>query len=386
MTECDLLVMNATTCLPSGIASDSWIAIKEGTISDCGVSESPPNAKFSVDAKGQFLSPGLVDIHCHGGNGGAIVAGNSSATKDGVRNAVRFQSENGSTRMYISAVSMSETDTLRAIHDIRDLVDSCEGLEGLHLEGPFLSPRKAGAHDPASLRLPLRSEVINLISAAGELPVRITLAPEIVGGLEAVSLFSSAGWRVSVGHTQASSEQTKLAIQAGASDLTHAFNAMSGVEGRDPGPVGAGVSDPRVFVELIADGEHLSTEVLQLLFAAIPDRVVLVSDSIAAAGQPDGFSDLGGLRISISAGVARTSKGSLAGSTKSLSWAVRYLVKTCGIDPFVAIRAASTNPARAISEQSNFGSLTLGAAGDLILWDEDFVPKRVWRSGVEMSS
>lgn len=386
MTDCDLLVTNATTCLPSGVSSGSWIAIREGRISACGVSEKTPSAKSSVDAKGLFVSSGLVDIHCHGGNGGAIVAGNSPETKDGVRNAVRFHNEKGSTRVYISAVSMSEADTLLAIHDIRSLIDSCEGLEGLHLEGPFLNPNKAGAHELSSLRLPMREEVLSLISAADELPVRITLAPELDGGIEAVSNFSAGGWKVSVGHTEASSEQTKLAIQAGASDLTHAFNAMNGVKGREPGPVGAAVSDPSVFVELIADGQHLSAEVLRFLFAAIPERVVLVSDSIAAAGQPDGSGNLGGLKISISEGVARTSEGSLAGSTKSLSWAVRYLIKTCGIDPFLAISAASQNPARAISRQNDFGSLTIGAAADLVLWDDDFVPSRVWRAGVEITS
>ncbi len=386
MPEFDLLLKNATAYLPTGVVEGSWVAISKGRIAEIGSSEPVPTATNTIDAQGMQLSSGLVDIHCHGGNGGAILPGDSSGTQDGIRRAVKFQSHTGSTRIFISAVSMSSPDTISAINDVKDLIDSCEGLEGLHLEGPFLNLAKAGAHSSAALRNPEKEEVAQLISVADKLAVRITLAPELDGALEAVSLFTAAGWKVSVGHTQATAEETRSAIRAGATDITHAFNAMNGITGREAGPIGAAISNPEVFVEVIADGEHLSPEVLRLLFAAIPDRLVVVSDSISAAGEEDGFSRLGEVPISIVNGVARTSLGALAGSTKSLSWAIRYLIQTCGVDPAVALLAASQNPSKAISQLHRFGSLTPGSFGDLILWSQDFVPLRVWRSGVEIIS
>lgn len=384
MADCDLLLTNATAYLPTGVVEGSWVAVTDGKITEIGSSEPAPNSKNTIDAHGMQLSPGLVDIHCHGGNGGTILPGDSSGTKNGIRAAVQFHGHKGSTRIFISAVSMSSRDTMSVIHDVKDLIHSCEGLEGLHLEGPFLNPAKAGAHSSAALRLPLKDEVVELFSAADELAVRITLAPELDGALEAVSFFTAGGWKVSVGHTQATAEETRLAIEAGATDITHAFNAMNGITGREAGPVGAAASNPKVFIEVIADGEHLSSEVLRLLFAAIPDQIVLVSDSISAAGEADGLNRLGEVPISILNGVARTPSGSLAGSTKSLSWAVRYLIQTCGVNPAVAIRASSQNPSKAVSQQHRFGSLELGSAGDLILWSQDFIPLRVWRAGVEI--
>jgi len=386
LPDFDILLKNATAYFPTGAVEGSWVALSEVKIAKIGSSEPAPNATNTIDVQGMQLSAGLVDIHCHGGNGGAILPGDSSGTKDGIRKAVQFHSHTGSTRIFISAVSMSSRNTMYAIQDVKDLIDSCEGLEGLHLEGPFLNPEKAGAHSSAALRTPVKEEVLELISVAKGLPVRITLAPELDGALEAVRLFTSAGWKVSVGHTQATAEETRSALEAGATDITHAFNAMNGITGRETGPVGAAVSNAGVFIEVIADGEHLSPEVLRLLFAAIPERLVIVSDSISAAGEKDGLNRLGEVPISILNGVARTSSGRLAGSTKSLSWAVRYLVKTCGVDPSDAIRAASQNPSRAVSQFHRFGSLTPGSTGDLILWSQDLIPLRVWRSGVEMTS
>jgi N-acetylglucosamine-6-phosphate deacetylase len=267
-----------------------------------------------------------------------------------------------------------------SIRQLAPLVRSGE-LLGIHLEGPWLSPHQAGAHDPGLLRAPTPADIDRLLDA-GEGAVRmVTLAPELDGGLEAVHRLAGRGVTVAVGHTDASYAVTCQAVAAGAVVGTHLFNAMRPLHHREPGPALALLEDPAVHVELIADGIHLHPATLRAALRAVPDRSVLVSDAMSAAGGGDGEYLLGPLPVTVRDGVARlTDTGAVAGSTLTLAAAVRFAVTRAGLSPDQAIRAATATPAAAVGA-TDVGILAAGARADLLVLDPDLAPTAVMRRG-----
>ena len=383
MTKSDLVITNVDAHTPDGVKQNWWVAAQGGLITSMGPSGSEPDAHTVVNGGGLILSPGLIDVHCHGGGGGGIVPGNSDATLAGIHAALEYHASKGTTRLVISTVSMSPENTLQAAADVHAAMGSHPGLVGLHLEGPFL---KAGAHDPKSLRNPSAVEIEAIIDAAGATGVQITMAPELPGASEAIATLVSQGWRVAVGHTLADATQTTEAFSAGATGITHAFNAMPPISGRNPGPLGAAVAAPQVFLEVIADGHHVDPDAITLLFHTFTNRLMLVSDAISTAGQPDGPAVLGNLEIDITNSVARTATGSLAGSTHTVSSGIKNVIESCSISPEQALKAATSAPARYLGKQDRWGSLGTGFVADFVLWNKDFTPARVWRDGQEIIS
>ena len=218
-------------------------------------------------------------------------------------------------------------------------------IVGAHLEGPFLAPERKGAHNAAHLTHPTPSIVDDLLAAGEGVLRQITIAPELPGALDAIAQCVAAGVVVAVGHTTASGALARDAFDAGARLITHAFNAMPGVAGRDPGPVGAALADPRVSIEVIADGLHVDPILIALLFSEAPGRVVLVTDAMAAAGAGDGRYSLGGLDVDVCDGRAVIAgTATLAGSTLTLDRAVSVAV-AAGVSQADAVAAASTVPA-----------------------------------------
>lgn len=244
-----------------------------------------------------------------------------------------------------SLVTAAVPELLRQLNVMRTAMDADQSIVGAHLEGPFLAPERKGAHNAAHLAHPTPAVVDDLI-AAGEGVVRqITIAPELPGALDAIARFANAGVIVAVGHTTASGVLAGEAFDAGARLLTHAFNAMPGVVGRDPGPVGAALADPRAHIEVIADGIHVNPVLIALLFSEAPGRIVLVSDAMAAAGAGDGLYSLGGLEVEVRGGravIAGTE--TLAGSTLTLDRAVSVAM-AAGVAEADARAAASAVPA-----------------------------------------
>jgi len=243
-------------------------------------------------------------------------------------------------------------------------------VAGLHLEGPWLSPRRCGAHDPAVLRPPYLPDVRRLLAAGGGDVRVVTIAPELDGALEAVAMVCESGAVAAVGHTDATYEQASAAVSAGARLATHLFNAMSPLAHRAPGAPGALLDDTRVSVELVADGHHLHPAVLGIAArAAGPDRTVLVTDAMAAAGQGDGRYTLGGLAVEVVDGVARIESGSIAGSTLTADAALRHAVGPGGLSLAHAVRALTANPARVLG-RTDVGVLSEGRRADLVLLDD----------------
>lgn len=294
-----------------------------------------------------WLLPGYVDTHCHGGAGADF----SSTDTEAVTRAIDFHRSRGSTTLFASTVTEHMDEVIAQIERMRPLVESGE-LAGIHLEGPFLSHEKKGAHNPELLLDPLPEHVERILAASGGSVRMVTLAPERDQGMQAVAAFAKAGVRAAFGHSDADHVTTQASVDAGASIVTHLFNAMRPIHHREPGPVPTLLDDERVMVELICDGTHLHPDVIAMAVdAAGILRVGLVTDAMSATGQPDGRYDLGSLKVQVSDGVARIlnedgSLGAIAGSTLTMAQAVEFVVSTVGFEVGEAAMMASTTPAR----------------------------------------
>ncbi len=287
---------------------------------------------------------GFVDIHGHGGGGhdyGGTVAGTLAA--------VAAHRAHGTARVVASLVSMPATAVRDAAAVIRAAAAQDDALVGIHLEGPFLAPARRGAHDPAALAAPTPERVADLLRACDGMLRQITIAPELPGALDAIEELVGAGVVVAVGHTECTAEQAQAAFDRGATLLTHGFNAMRPLAGREPGPLGAALVDPRVAIEVIADGIHVDPRAIAMLFAAAPGRVVLVSDAMSAAAAAPGRYLLGGLDVDVTADGRAVLAGTptLAGSTLTLDRAVEVCV-AAGVVRDDAVAAASSVPAAVI--------------------------------------
>ncbi len=250
---------------------------------------------------------------------------------------------------------------------------------GAHLEGPFLSPLRPGAHDPAALLAPDLAALDALLAAG---PVsQVTLAPELPGALDLVDALVARGVTVSCGHTEADAAAAHLAFDRGATAVTHLFNAMRRPEARDPGIAYAALGRDDVFVTLIVDGHHLADDTVRMAWRAAGDRVVLISDAVAAAAAPDGDYTLGGtVPIHSAGGVVRTDAGSLAGSTLSMLAAVRNS-HALGVPLAAALAAATEAPAR-MARRPDLGRIAPGARADLLVLTDTLEIHRVLLQGV----
>lgn len=310
----------------------------------------------------QWIVPGFVDIHNHGGGGHTFTTGDPHEA----RSAAAFHREHGTTTLLASLVS-SPFELMRdATLGYRPLVE--EGvLAGIHFEGPYLAEVRCGAQNPAYLRDPSNEEIAELVKL-GEGAVRMmTIAPERAGALAAIEQLNRLGVVAAIGHTDASYEQTLAGVAAGATVATHLFNGMRPVHHREPGPIVGLLGSGSVAVELIADGVHLHDGALAFAArTAGSERTLLVTDAMAAAGMADGQYELGGQAVMVAGRVARLARdGSIAGSTLTLDAAVRRAV-TAGLAVPDAVRAATANPARVLGLHDELGSLEVGKRADVL--------------------
>jgi N-acetylglucosamine-6-phosphate deacetylase len=352
---------NGRLVTPGGIV-DGWLETAGATITAFGPGEPPRPA--DRDVAGQWVVPGFVDIHVHGGAGADFTTG----SPEQARRIVALHRRHGTTTMLASLVTADVETMAASIDALAGLVDEGE-LAGIHLEGPFLAPARRGAHDAGLLRVP-EPDVVDRLVSAGPTRVRmVTLAPEQPAAIDAVRRLVDFGVVVAVGHTDATYDQTRAAIDAGAAVGTHLFNAMRPVHHREPGPVPALLEDDRVTVELICDGVHLHSAAVRLVLrTASARRVALVTDAMAAAGAGDGDYPLGHLTVQVRDGVARQQDGTIAGSTLTMDRAFRCVVDA-GASVEEAVTMASTTPAEALGLADEIGSITVGRGADLVVLD-----------------
>lgn len=375
-----LLLRNASLVLPGAILDRGWLLVEDGRITGAGGAPEPAVGPETAvhDLGGRHLLPGFVDIHVHGGGGAAFTTGDPEQAAV----AARFHLGHGTTTMVASTVTGELSEIEHHVGELSGLVQ--DGiLAGLHLEGPFISKARCGAHDPALLRAP-EPEVLRRLLRAGKGTVRmITVAPELEHGLDAVRLLTEEGVIAAVGHTDATYAQTRAAIELGAPVGTHVFNAMRPVHHREPGPVTALLEQEQVLCEVVNDGRHVHPSVVGLMYAAAgAERIALITDAIVAAGMGDGTYRLGSLEVNVRAGEARLSDGdSLAGSTLTMDDALRNAVVLAGIPLQDAAVSASLTPARALGVDGEVGSLEVGKRADLVVLDADLRVVSVMRSG-----
>jgi N-acetylglucosamine-6-phosphate deacetylase len=325
------------------------------------------------------LVPGFVDTHVHGGGGGSFSAG-----ADQTATAVALHRRHGTTTLVASLVSEAPDDLLRQVRDLAELVRAGL-LAGIHLEGPWLAAQRCGAHDPALLRDPEPGELSRVLDAGDQTIRMVTLAPERSGGIEAIRRIVDAGVVAAIGHTEATYAQTCAAIEAGATVGTHLFNAMRPIHHREPGPVVALLEDPRVTVEVIADGVHVDAALYRhVTTSAGAGRVSLVTDAMAAAGMDDGAYRIGPLAVDVTDGVAHLAgTDTIAGSTATMDTLFRFAVTHSRLPRDEAMRLAvlqsSVNPARALGLPSPV--LQPGAGADLVVLDANLEVRAVLCDG-----
>ncbi|GAA4266514.1 N-acetylglucosamine-6-phosphate deacetylase [Frondihabitans peucedani] len=377
------LLTDVTALDARGEMPGAWILLDGDSIAAVGgAGDALPGADETVGAGGAVVTPGLIDLHGHGGAGRSFDDG-----VDAIRAATAFHRESGTTRSVISLVA-NPTDALsRSLEAVAEVARADETVLGAHLEGPFLSPGNAGAHHPGFLTSPDPALVDALLGASRGVLRQVTIAPELPGALDAISRFVDAGVRVGLGHTTADVDQARAGFDRGATLLTHAFNAMPGIHHRAPGPIVAALDDERVTLELILDGVHVDPRVARLLFDAAPSRVALITDAMAAAGAADGHYRLGALDVTVDAGTALvTGTTTIAGSTLTQDAALRLALSAVGLSPREAVEALTLTPARALGLDGRLGLLEPGFAGDLVVWSAEWQPVRVWAGGVPVPS
>lgn len=367
------LVRSARLVTPTRTVDGGWLLVEDGVVATVGSGNAPPHDRV-VETDGTVV-PGFVDLHAHGALGHDF----ATCTADDARAVAAFHADRGTTSLVASIATGTPADTTAALRRLRPLV--ADGtLVGLHLEGPWLSPARRGAHAPDLLHAPTTAEVDGYLDAAGDALRIVTLAPELPGALDAVRRLTDAGIVVAIGHTDADADTVLRAVDAGARLVTHVFNGMPPLHHRDPGPVGVALTDDRLSVEAIVDGHHLDAVTVDLVRRSAAGRMVLVSDAMAATGCPDGRYRIAGSDVVVSDGVAMLADGSsLAGSTSTIADAVARVLASGPGAIAEAVALSSGNAAALLGLPEPLGP---GSRADVLVLDADRVHARPLTEGV----
>lgn len=328
-----------------------------------------PSEGEELDAAGCYVIPGLVDIHFHGSSGGDM----SDGDVEGLHKMGAYEASRGITAMCPATMTLSEAQLTQAAKAAAEYVPAADeaDLVGINMEGPFISPSKVGAQNPQHVRNAAVDEFERLQKASGGLIKLVDIAPEEPGADDFIRALSK-DVRISVAHTCTDYDAACRAFDEGASHITHLYNAMDPMHHRNPGPIPAGAERDHVMAEVIADGIHIHPAMVRLAFNMFgDDRMVLVSDTLRAAGMGDGVYDLGGQDVTVKGYEARIDNGALAGSVSDLMRCLYVAVKDMGIPLESAVKAASTNPARAIGVDGDYGSIADGKVADAVLLEKD---------------
>jgi N-acetylglucosamine-6-phosphate deacetylase len=327
-------------------------------------------APHGSDVAEGIIVPGFIDVHVHGGAGADFM----DATMDAVARVTRFHATEGTTSLAATTLSASREHLNDAVTTLARASRTSSGgsqICGIHLEGPYISVARAGAQDVASIRPADIHELAALLSEAPQLRWMMTVAPEIDGVRALIEHFKD---RIlfSIGHTAADYADCVAALERGASHFTHLFNAMTGLDHRKPGAVGAALTSIDATAELIADGVHVHPAVLRMAALAMPHRIALITDAVRACGMPDGKYKLYEHEVIVGDGAARLANGTLAGSVLTMRRAVQNMVELAGLPLELVLPLATEVPARILGVADRKGKIAPGYDADLVVLSERF--------------
>ena len=361
-------IKNGKIILKDGIVENSVLAFSDKICGITAIEDVPFDAEI-IDANGGYVAPGLVDVHIHGYLGEDV----SDGSADGIKKMANGIMKNGVTSWCPTTMTVSMDEINTALNTVRSLKDESkdwEGAEilGVNLEGPFINPKKKGAQAETHIKQLDSKFVIDnadIISLA-------TVAPEMDGGCEGIKqIRENCDVKVSIGHTDASFEEALAGIDAGATHITHLFNAQTALQHRNPGVVGAALLRD-VYTELICDTFHIHKGLFELIAKVKGEKLVLITDCTRAGGMPDGEYSLGGQPIFVKGVQCLLEDGTIAGSVLKLNNAVRNFKENANVPLWKAVAAASINPAKAIGVDDRKGSIEKGKDADIIITDNDF--------------
>ena len=326
-----------------------------------------------IDGHNQLLVPGYIDIHIHGCSGCDVM----DATEESLQKIAVTLAKNGTTSFLPTTVTMSKEATGKAIRNIRSCMGHSHGADilGIHLEGPFVNPERKGAQNPDYILSPSVDRFLDFVDHDLQDINRVTLAPEIGDGMELTEYLLRQGICVSAGHTCADYQTIEKCADAGMALCTHLFNGMDPLHHRNPGTVGAVLTDDRISAEFIPDLIHIDKAVLKLIVKAKgTDKCILITDSLSAACMGDGVYDLGGQKVLVTGHCAKLESGSLAGSVITLKDAVKNMVREIGLDLCSVLKMAASNPAKILGIGDRKGCVKVGYDADLNLLNQDLAP------------
>ncbi len=334
--------------------------------------------KAVIDAAGNYVIPGLTDIHFHGCMGSDCCDG----SVDALRTIARYELSQGVTSITPATMTMPEdvlSQICRAAKDFRDMADKdAADFCGLYMEGPFINAAKKGAQNGKYIASADTVMFNHLQEISDNIFRTAAIAPETEGAMDFIRENHNRV-NISIAHTAADYDTAKEAISCGASQLTHTYNAMPPFSHRAPGPIGAAADDSNCMAELICDGIHIHPAVVRTTFKIFgDDRIILISDSMRAAGLADGQYDLGGQNVTVKGNLAVLEDGTIAGSVTNLMNCVRTAVHDMGIPIASAIKCAAVNPAKAVGIYEHYGSLTPGKYANIVILDNNLTIKMIF--------
>ena len=370
---------NANVLTDDGFRPDLAVLVEDGKVVALLPESGLPAGVTRRDLGGGHLLPGYIDVQVNGGGG---VLFNNAPTVEALRSIVAGHRRFGSTGLMPTLIS-DDVETMRlAVAAVRQAIAAgVPGVLGIHLEGPYIAPERKGTHNADKFRVPDAAE-IEMATSLDNGVTLVTLAPEQVPA-DTIRAMVARGAKVAAGHTAASYEQARVGLDAGISGFTHLYNAMTPLQGRDPGVVGAALEDPHSWCGVIVDGVHVHPASLRVALAAKPrGKILLVTDAMPMVGADAPSFELYGETITAIDGVVRNAAGSLAGSALDMASAVRNTVQMLGLPLEEAARMASTYPAQFLGIDDYRGRIAPGCAADLVLLDDALQVRETWIGGV----
>jgi len=386
MSNYNFQIVNGKIVSPKGIIEDGAVTVENGVITYVGSTAGIPQDAAeleTVDAAGKYILPGFIDVHVHGG----MLEDFSKPSKAGIDAITKLHASQGTTTMLATTMTMPKDVLDEVLAEVQSYMENdmpYAQLGGVHLEGPFISPKWPGAQNPAHIVPPNKDWIEQWEEQYPGLIKQVTFAPEREGSHELIHFLRKKGIAAAAGHTDATYEDIMSAQAVGLNHSVHMFNAMTPLHHRKPGTAGAILSTPAISAEIIADGIHVHKAAIKLLASVKTDHnLLLITDAMSAAGLGNGDYMLGDLPVVVKDNVCtlKESEGTLAGSTLTMIRGFRYLVQEVGLSIERASEAASGNPAKLLRMDHITGSIETGKQADLLVVDNDLELQQIWIKG-----